>query len=491
MEPKLETQSISRHLDENKKILKEAVGLEDSFDLIAKDMEIGKKGAFLFAVNGFVKDEVLADIMVRLSYVEREQIVPFTLKSILVKYIPHIQAEEVKDMKKLVTMVLAGGSAIFIEGETSAIVIDVKIFPTRSIEEPDLERVVRGSRDGFTETLLVNVTLVRRRIRDPQLRLEMTKIGSRSKTDVCIAYINDIADKDLIESVRDKLKKTIVDGIPVAEKELEELMVGKGWNPYPQVRYSERPDVVAANLLEGNVIIFVDTSPSVMILPTTFFQLIQHVEEYRQTPLIGSYLRWVRYFGILASLFLLPMWFLFVSQPELKPAGLAFIGPNKTAQLPIILQFFLAEIGIDLMRMAAIHTPTPLATAMGLIAAILIGDIAVQTGLWVNEVILYIAIAAIGMYATPSYELSLANRIVRLALLALVAIFKVPGLVVGTTVILLILIVQRSYNTPYMWPFIPFNAKALFTVLVRKPFTQMWKRPSINKTLDSTRRPAR
>jgi len=177
--------------------------------------------------------------------------------------------------------------------------------------------------------------------------------------------------------------------------------------------------------------------------------------------------------------------------PELKPPGLGFIGPNETAQLPIILQFFLAELGIDLMRMAAVHTPAPLATAMGLIAAILIGEIAVKTGLWVNEVILYIAIAAIGMFATPSYELSLANRMVRLLLLALVAIFKVPGLVVGTTLVLLMLIVKRSYNTPYMWPFIPFNAKALFTVLVRQPFTQMKKRPSINQTLDNTRRPIR
>lgn len=485
----METQSISRHLDQNKKILKEAVGLEASFDLIAKDMEIGRKAAFLFAVNGFVKDEVLADIMIRLSYVEREQIVPSTLKSILVKYIPHVQSEEVEDMKKLVHMVLSGSSAIFIEGETSAIVIDVKTLPTRSIAEPDLERVVRGSRDGFTETLLTNVTLVRRRIRDPQLRLEMTNIGRRSETDVCIAYIKDIADEALIESIRKKLKKTNVDGIPVADKQLEELLVEKSWNPYPLVRYSERPDVVSVHLLEGHVILFVDTSPSVMILPTTFFHLIQHVEEYRQTPLIGSYLRWVRYFGILASLFLLPLWFLLVAHPELKPAGLEFLGPNDKANLPLILQFFIAEIGIDLMRMAAVHTPAPLATAMGLVAAILIGDIAVKTGLWVNEVILYIAVAAIGMFATPSYELSLANRMVRLLLLALVAIFKVPGLVVGTTVILLILIVQRSFNTPYMWPFIPFNAKALFTVLVRQPFTKMKKRPSINKTLDNTRRP--
>jgi len=485
------TQTISRHLDQNKKILKEAVGLEDSFDLIAKDIEIGHKSAFLFAVNGFIKDEVLADIMVRLSYLERDQIVPNVLKSILVKYIPHVQSEEVDDMNKLVLMVLSGGSALFIEGESSAIVIDVKTLPSRSIEEPDLERVVRGSRDGFTETLLTNVTLVRRRIRDPQLRLVMSKIGTRSETDVCIGYIADIANPDIIKAVQDKLKKTEVDGIPVADKQLEELIVGKGWNPYPSVRYSERPDVVSTHLLEGNIIIFVDTSPSVMILPTTFFHLVQHVEEYRQTPLIGSYLRWVRYVGILASIFLLPLWFLLVMNPELKPPGLGFIGPNETAQLPIILQFFLAELGIDLMRMAAVHTPAPLATAMGLIAAILIGEIAVKTGLWVNEVILYIAIAAIGMFATPSYELSLANRMVRLLLLALVAIFKVPGLVVGTTLVLLMLIVKRSYNTPYMWPFIPFNAKALFTVLVRQPFTQMKKRPSINQTLDNTRRPIR
>jgi len=303
------TQTISRHLDQNKKILKEAVGLEDSFDLIAKDIEIGHKSAFLFAVNGFIKDEVLADIMVRLSYLERDQIVSNVLKSILVMYIPHVQSEEVDALNKLVLMVLSGGSALFIEGESSAIVIDVKTLPSRSIEEPDLERVVRGSRDGFTETLLTNVTLVRRRIRDPQLRLVMSKIGTRSETDVCIGYIADIANPDIIKAVQDKLKKTEVDGIPVADKQPEELIVGKGWNPYPSVRYSERPDVVSTHLLEGNIIIFVDTSPSVMILPTTFFHLVQHVEEYRQTPLIGSYLRWVRYVGILASIFLLPLWF--------------------------------------------------------------------------------------------------------------------------------------------------------------------------------------
>ncbi len=367
--------------------------------------------------------------------------------------------------------------------------VDAKNFPVRSTEEPDLERVVRGSRDGFVETLLTNVTLVRRRLRDPRLKLEITQVGNRTQTDVCIGYIQDICDMDLVESVRDKIKSVNVDGLPLAEKQLEEAIIGKGWNPYPMVRYSERPDVVAAHMLEGHMVVFVDTSPSVMILPTTFFHHVQHAEEYRQTPLVGSYLRWVRFMGIAASLFLLPLWFLIVTSPQLKPAGLDFIGPQETAKIPLILQFLIAELGIDLMRMAAVHTPTPLATAMGLVAAILIGDIAVKTGLFVNEVILYLAVAAVGTFATPSYELSLANRLARLVLLVSAAIFKVPGLVIASTLLIAMLAMQRSYNTPYLWPFLPFNGKAMYDIMVRRPFLSMRTRMSLTKTKDGTRQP--
>ena len=479
---------ISPRLDENKRLLKQWVGLDTSFDLIAKDMEIGGKQVLFFYVNGFVKDETMTEVLKRLSYVQRDQLAPRAFKSLMLKYIPHVQVEEIDDMSEAVLLVLAGGSAMFVEGESRALLIDAKSFPNRGVDEPDLERVVRGSRDGFVETLLVNVTLVRRRIRDPRLRLEMTRVGRRSATDVCIGYIDDIIDPSLVEEIKKKLENTDIDGLTLAEKQLEELLVGQNWNPFPLVRYSERPDVVANHLLEGHVILFVDTSPSVIILPTTYFHLVQHAEEYRQTPMVGTYVRWVRYLGIMASLFLLPLWFLLVTNPELKPEGLEFLGPHEQAHLPLILQFYLAELGIDLMRMAAVHTPTPLATAMGLVAAILIGDIAVKTGLFVNEVILYVAVAAIGMFATPSYELSMANRLTRLVLLTAVALFKVPGFVVGTTAVLLMLIVQRSYNSPYMWPFIPFNAKALGTMLIRRPFGHIKKRPSLNKTRDNTRK---
>jgi len=484
---------IPASLERVKEKLREKAGLGSSFDLIAKPMEAGNRRLLFFYISGFVKDDVMTEVMARLSFVRRGELGADPVGELLAGYVPHMQVKETDDFDEAVDYVYSGGSAIFVEGETRAVLADIKTIPMRGVEEPDLERVVRGSRDGFTEVLQTNVTLLRRRIRDPNLCLEISKIGLRSQTEVCLAYIRDIADDALVKSIKDKLAgvNRHIDGLTLADKQLEELLIGKGWNPYPMVRYSERPDVVATHLLEGHAVLFVDTSPSVMILPTTFFHLLQHAEEYRQTPFIGSYVRWVRYVGVLASIFLLPLWFLLVIEPELKPDGLDFLGPEKKAHLPLLVQFFLAEVGIDLMRLAAVHTPTPLATAMGLVAAILIGDVAVKTGFFVNEVIMYIAVAAVGMFAMPNYELSMANRITRLLLLALTALFKVSGFVAGTTLVLLVLVMQRSYNTPYMWPFIPFNAKALGTMLVRRPFGAVVRRPSINKPKDSVRKDMR
>ncbi|WP_374016923.1 spore germination protein [Paenibacillus thiaminolyticus] len=480
---------IPKSLEDTKKTLKEVIGFTDSFDVIFREMTFGGRRVGLFYLNGFAKDEVMTIILARLTFLDKKSISPNALKAFFDCYIPHIQVEKVNKFSEVINKVLAGGSAFFIEHETETIVTDVKTFPSRNPEEPSLERVVRGARDGFNETLLTNITLVRRRLRDPGLKYEIMQVGRRTRTDVCIAYIDDIVDMTQVEAVRKKIKAANLEGLPLADKQLEEVIINKGWNPYPLVRYSERPDVVAAHLLDGNVVIFVDTSPSVMILPTTFFDLCQHAEENRQTPFMGTYMRWIRFIGIFSSLFLLPIWMLFVIEPGIKPAALQIIGPHKMAKLPIILQFLLAEVGIDLMRMAAVHTPTPLATALGLVAAILIGDIAVKTGVFVNEVILYMAVAAVGMFATPSYELGLANRIVRLILLVLVALFKVPGLVIGITLYILWLSLHRSYNSSYLWPFIPFNVKAMFNILFRQPVLDMKTRPSFNKTHDSTKMP--
>ncbi len=459
--------------------LKEEAGYKTSFDVIVRQMTLGGKKTAFFMLNGLSSGQLMTEILERLTFLQADAVTSHALESFMNLFVPAVQVEQEKDWNMMMTGVLSGSTGMYIDGESTMLIIDTKMFPMRGPEEPSLERVVRGSRDGFVETMLMNVSLVRRRLRDPMLRLESIRVGERTRSDVCIAYIDDIADKELVESIRDKITAVKLDGIPLADKQLEEATVKRGWNPYPLVRYSERPDVVASHLLEGNVAVFVDTSPSVMILPTTFFDLVQHAEENRQTPFIGTYLRWVRFFGIMASLFLVPIWLLFAMNPHLLPPSLDFIGPVKHSKLPLFVQFLLAEAGIDLMRMAAIHTPTPLAMAISLVSAILVGDIAVKTGLFINEVILYMAVAAIGMFATPSYELSLANRIVRLLLICLVAAFHIPGLVLGWTAVFVLLVMQRSFNRPYMWPFIPFDPKGMINIILRMPVMKNKKRPNL------------
>jgi stage V sporulation protein AF len=220
-------------------------------------------------------------------------------------------------------------------------------------------------------------------------------------------------------------------------------------------------------------------------MPTTLFHHVQHAEEYRQTPMIGAFLRWIRFGGMLASVVLLPLWLLFSQNEHLLPKELAFIGPDKHSNIPLFLQIIFAELGVDVLRMAAIHTPSALSTAMGLIAAVLIGQIAIDVVLFVSEVILSVSLAAIGSFATPSYELSVANKMVRIFLILAVTIFHVPGFVIGLTLVILYLSRIQNLNTPYLWPFIPFNPQALFQVLVRVSVPLSRVRPSIVRPKDN------
>ncbi|SMF87566.1 stage V sporulation protein AF [Paenibacillus uliginis N3/975] len=478
---------IPSNLKDLKGILKEVVGLGVSFDVVLREMTVaGRKTGLLF-LNGFTNDVVLTEILDRFTYLTSEDVGNHIVSTIKNQYIPYVQVEEITELSEAINNVLSGLCTVFFEGEHTAILLDTRKYPTRSPEEPAIERVVRGARDGFTESIVTNINLVRRRVRDPGLHCEAMQVGRRTQTDVCIIFIDDIVDREQVEAIRHKIQEIDLEGLPLGDKQLEEAIVNKGWHPYPLVRYSERPDVVASHLLEGRVVVMVDTSPSVMIMPTTFFDLCQHAEENRQTPFMGTYLRWIRFGGIFASMFLLPLWMLLVIHPELKPPYLNILGPREMGKIPIIMQFLIVEFGVDLMRLAAVHTPTPLASAMGLIAAILIGDVAVKTGLFVNEVMLYMAVAAVGMFATPSYELGLANRVVRLALLIAVAMFGLKGFVIGTTLLILMLTTHRSYNSSYLWPFIPFSAKAMGEVLFRKPLLYSRTRPALNKARDNSK----
>ncbi len=453
---------ISPKLNENEQFFKDAIGVGTSFDLGVRKLHILKTDVHLYYCNGLCDTQYIIELLEMLVQVNDRERQPAKLLEIIENRLVHQQVNPVKSLDEAVDFLLTGLILLFIDGETKAFAVDVRSYPGRSPEEPDTEKVVRGARDGYVENIVVNTALTRRRIRDERLRFEMMQVGERSKTDICIAYIQDVADPGLVELVKKELNEIQIDGLTMADKTIEEFLVKQGYNPYPLVRYTERPDVAATHLLEGHVIIMVDTSPSVIITPTTYFHHVQHAEEYRQSPAVGTFVRWVRFLGIFASLFLLPLWFIFVLDPSLLPEKLSYIGPNEKTNIPIFVQLLIADIGIEFLRMAAIHTPTPLSTAMGLIAAALIGQIAIDVGLFVPEVILYVSVAAIGSFATPSYELSIANKIFRLLFLVVIALFGVPGFMIGVTVFLLFLANIRSLNTPYLWPFIPFDPGGVY-----------------------------
>lgn len=471
---------ISGDIHENERIIKERVGIGTSFDVDVRKIYVFDKEIQFYFVNGLCDIQYIIELLKELMFLDAVEKKRSSVKEQIVNRLTHVQVEETDILDDAITQMLSGLIFILIEGESKALIVDVRSYPGRGPEEPDIERVVRGSRDGYTENIIENTALTRRRIRDERLRNEIMQVGRRSKTDISLTYIEGIADPNLIKIIRKELEDIDIDGLTMADKAVEEFVVKQGINPFPMVRYTERPDVCATHLLEGHVVLFVDASPSVIILPTTFFHHVQHAEEYRQAPIAGTFFRWVRFSGMILALFILPFWLLMVQEPELLPSGLEFIGPQETDNnIPIFLQIIIAEIGIELLRMAAIHTPSPLATALGLVAALLIGDIAIQVGLFVSEVILYVAVGAIGMFATPSYELGVALKMIRLVLIITVALFGVPGFVIGSTILLIFLVQTKTLNTPYLWPFLPFYPKALLDILIRKAIPIKRKRPSI------------
>ena len=478
---------VQSKIETNIQYLKEQLGVGKSFDVIHLDLEYAGRKMAMFLIDGLVKDDLLHLLQKFFAKLKPEDIEPSALDKLLKTYIPYVEVDKNKDLDAVVDTVLAGPTALLVDGIDKVILIDARTYPVRGPEEPDTERVVRGSRDGYVETIVFNTALTRRRVRDRSLRLEYMQVGRRSKTDVCIGYLEDIADPDLVMEIKESLEKIDTDGLPMAEKTIEEFIGGRHFNPYPIVRYTERPDTAASHLFEGHVIIIIDGSPSVMIAPTTFWHHLQHAEEYRQKPVVGAYLRLIRFVAIWASLFLLPLWYLFSIHPEYLPDQFKFIGPNDPGEIPLLVQLILAELGIDILRMAAVHTPTSLATALGLVAALMIGQVAVEVGLFTNESVLYVSVVAIGTFATPSYEMSLANRLVRIVFLLMAGWLGLVGYVIAITVWIIVMVRMKSFQTPYFWPFIPFSYKAFKDVLFRAPIPLKKRRPTILHPQDPDR----
>lgn len=444
------------------------LGINQALDVKTRPIKVMGKDIQLYYLDGMVNNLDIINILDKILGLPTEVNEEVDLSLIIYNNITHKDAKFIKTIEEVYNEVLSGVVVFLIEGSTRAVTAEARNYPTRSINEPDLEKVIRGSHDGFTESLNHNLAMVRRRVKDGKMRSVVYSVGSKSPANVCLAYIEDICPSSRVQLAKDRITSVKTSHLIMADKALEELMIKKPFNLYPLVRYTERPDIVAVHLYRGKIAIFVDTSPSVIIGPATYFDHLQHAEEHRQTPVSGTYLRWVRFIGVFLSLFLTPIYLLLMKYEVALPEMFSIFTPDNEIKLSIFLQLIAAEIGIEFLRMASIHTPSSLSTAMGLVAGILIGDIAIQVGLLSIQTVFLVAVSAIGTYVTPSYELSLANKLVKLLFLCVIIIFGYIGF--AAIVILWIIYLSRlkSLDRPYLYPLIPFNWKKLKKILIRQ-----------------------
>jgi len=479
---------IETELAKNVAYINELIGVEVSWDLVAKSFRFGNIEMMSYAANGFFLTMNMVLILENLEksievFVQARVNQHFTLAE-LVEYlnthVAFVQVQPVKTMYEAIRLILSGPLVTFIDGYDQAFLIDTRIYPMRGISEPEVERVVRGPRDGFTETMLMNTSLIRRRLRDPRLRVELMQVGDRSQTDVSLIYLQDVTNDEIVNDVRTKLKNISVDAVAMGEQAITELIGNVRWNPYSLVRYTERPDVAATALIEGQVLIVVDTTPEVIIAPTSFFQHLQHPQEYHSYPLVGTYMRWVILFAVFSSIFLSGVFLTMNAYPQWIPKTMKFFIAAKSDPLPLWVELLISEIALDILRLAVINTPIALASSVGIIAALLFGQYSVAIGLLQPEVLVYMGFVMVAELATSSYELGTANQMARLWIIVWSGLLRGPGFFIASTAWLILLLRTRSFGVPYLWPLIPFRwNNGMKQVLFRSPTANIVGRPSI------------
>ncbi len=452
---------LTKQLSENMQYMEERLPIGKSFDLIKREIYIGGKSAAMYFVDGFVKDGVVSKMITFLLSVTSDQLQDIaTAKDFAAHFIPYVEVSTEQDMDKIITQYLSGPAILMIDGYEEAILIDARTYPARSTEEPEKEKVLRGSRDGFVETLVFNTALLRRRIRDPKFTVEILNIGNRSATDVAIAYIGDIADEKLLKNIREKLSSIDVRSLTMNQESLAECLMRRKWyNPFPKVRYTERPDIAAANILEGSVVILVDNDPSAMILPSSIFDFVQEADDFYYPPLIGGYIRIARNLIFFSTLILTPLWILILENLERLPQWLQFLGVAEPNSVPIIVQLLLLEGAIDVLKLASVNTPNMLGSSLSIIGALILGDFAIQSGWFVADTILYMSVVAISSFAQPSVELNYAFKFMRIMILVLTYFFSLAGFIAGLLLSLILIASNKTVTGKgYLHPVIPFHA---------------------------------
>lgn len=443
--------------------------VDNNFDVIHRVIDIGGKEACMYLVDGFCKDELLQKLLQYLMDRKPEDM-PEEMDGISRQFTPYVEVEVEEDMGKLADALLSGMFILLIDGYRKALLIDSRTYPARGVEEPEKDKVLRGSKDGFVETVVFNTALIRRRIRSVDLHMEMMRAGKSSKTDIVLCYMKDRVDDRFLKEIRRKIREIDVDSLTMNQESLAECLYQKKWyNPFPKFKYTERPDTAAAQVLEGNIVILVDNSPSAMILPTSIFDVIEEADDYYFPPITGTYLRLTRLLITLFTYFMTPTFLLMMNHVDWVPESFSFVLLREEPNIPLIWQFLILEVAIDGLKLAAVNTPNMLSTPLSVLAALVLGEFSVNSGWFNAEVMLYMAFVAIANYTQANYELGYALKFLRILNLLFTEWFGLWGYIGGVVVAVLALCTNRTVaGGSYIYPLIPFDWKNLKNRVIRR-----------------------
>lgn len=453
--------------EENKQYLSGNLHIGESFDIVSRDILIGEKNACFYFIDGFCKDALMQKLLQFLMGLKAQDM-PATAADFN-KLMPYVEVSLTNDFEEITTNILSGVFAVIIEGFDDCILIDSRTYPARGVSEPEKDKVLRGSKDGFVETVVFNTALIRRRIRSTDLRVEMLSAGKASKTDIALCYMDSRVDKKFLGKIRDRIKSLKVDALTLNQESLAEcLYTSKWYNPFPKFKYTERPDAAAAQILEGSIIILVDNSPSAMILPISVFDMVQEADDFYFPPITGSYLRLSRFLILILTYFITPTFLLLMQNPDWIPPSLDFIVVKEEVHVPLIWQFLILELAIDGLRLAAVNTPNMLSTPLSVMAALILGEFSVSSGWFNAEVMLYMAFVAIANYTHPSYELGYAIKFFRIINLILTALFQFWGYIIGVVLFFTAIVTNKMVSgQSYLYPLIPFSWKKFSSLMFR------------------------
>lgn len=497
-----EEQKMDRELrldfEHNLAVLKGRLG--GSGDIIFHEfvMGIDEIKAALVYTDGLidrtvVTQDILRSLEIDIPFLEADSNNKILVNDVLIRLKKKgIQSGEIKQENQfdvLTEAILSGGVVLLFADSVKALIISAPGWPARGVEEPNTESLIRGPRDGFTETLRMNTAILRRRIKDAGFRIESAKLGKRTKTNIAICYIYDIVNRDVLDELRKRLEKIDIDAI-LESGQVEQLIEDNHLSPFPQVQYTERPDKAAAAILEGRVTILVDTTPFALIVPATFAQFFQSPEDYYERWIIGSLTRFIRFAASYIAVFVPGLYVAAVAyHPGLIPIklGLAIAASREGVPFPAIVEALLMEAAFEFLREAGARLPRSIGQTVGIVGGLVIGDAAVRANITSPIMVIVVAITAIASFGIPSYNLGIGFRMLRFPTMFLAAVLGLYGVVLAFILINIHMVAMKSFGINYLAPFVPYRINDWKDLIIRVPIKMMITRPVMTEPQDMIR----